>query len=62
MIEIDIYGAELTPLRVAEVEFSSVEESRGFEIPDYFGPEVTDDKTYKNASLAVDGIPDSFVK
>ncbi len=62
LIEIDIYRNELTPLKVAEVEFSSVEDSRHFVAPDFFGHEVTDDKAYKNASLAINGIPDSYAQ
>lgn len=60
MIEIDVYTSELSPLKVAEVEFASVEESSDFEAPAFFGEEVTEDKSYKNASLAVNGIPGSF--
>lgn len=62
LVEIDVYRNSLDPLKVAEVEFSSVEESRYFKAPTFFGLEVTDDKAYKNASLAVHGIPDSYVK
>ena len=60
VIEIDVYTSELSPLKVAEVEFASVEESSDFEAPAFFGEEVTEDKSYKNASLAVNGIPGSF--
>lgn len=62
LIEIDVYADALAPLKVAEVEFNSVEESREFKFPAFFGHEVTDDKAYKNAALAVHGIPDSYVK
>src|SRR6185369_8705085 len=57
-IEVDRYLGDLEPLLVAEVEFSSVEESERFEKPDYFGQEVTEDEAYKNLSLAIHGIPE----
>jgi CYTH domain-containing protein len=57
-VEIDRYLGDLGPLIVAEVEFSSVEESERFEKPDYFGQEVTGEDGYKNLSLAIHGIPD----
>lgn len=57
-VEVDRYYGDLEPLLVAEVEFSSVEESERFEKPDYFGQEVTDEDAYKNFSLAIHGIPD----
>jgi len=56
-IEVDRYLGDLEPLLVAEVEFSSVKESEGFKIPDYFGQEVTGVAAYKNLSLALHGIP-----
>lgn len=62
LIEIDVYTSELSPLKVAEVEFASVDESRSYTIPSFFGREVTEDKSYKNASLAVRGMPDTYVK
>lgn len=57
-VEIDRYLGSLAPLLVAEVEFSSVEESERFEKPDYLGQEVTGVEAYKNLSLAIHGIPD----
>jgi CYTH domain-containing protein/8-oxo-dGTP pyrophosphatase MutT (NUDIX family) len=57
-IEVDQYRGDLEPLRVAEVEFPSVEESEHFEKPDYLGEEVTGDAAYKNLSLAIHGKPD----
>jgi adenylate cyclase len=57
-VEVDRYLGNLEPLIVAEVEFSSVEESESFEKPDYLGQEVTEEETYKNISLAIHGIPD----
>src|SRR5690242_17835700 len=56
-VEVDVYGAELAGLVVAEIEFASEDESAAFEPPDWFGPEVTEDESYKNRALAVDGRP-----
>ncbi len=58
VVEVDRYQGSLAPLLVAEVEFASVEESERFQKPEYFGREVTEDDGYKNASLALHGIPD----
>jgi adenylate cyclase len=59
VIELDIYSGELDGLFAAEVEFTSEETSRSFSKPDWFGEEVTDDKRYKNQTLATQGIPSS---
>lgn len=60
LIEVDVYQNKLSPLQVAEVEFPTIEASQEFMLPEFFGREVTNDKAYKNASLACDGIPDSY--
>ena len=57
-VEVDRYLGDLEPLLIAEVEFSSVEESEQFEKPDYLGQEITDVEAYKNISLAIHGIPE----
>ncbi len=59
-IELDRYLGTLEPLLVAEVEFSSVDESELFVKPDYLGQEVTEEEAYKNSSLAIHGIPDEL--
>jgi CYTH domain-containing protein len=56
-IELDIYSGVFSGLIIAEVEFESEEESRNFEVPDWFGREVTLDTRYKNKTLAVSGLP-----
>jgi CYTH domain-containing protein len=56
LIELDIYHGALAPLVVAEVEFTSEEASAAFIAPDFFGPEVTEDKQYKNKNLALEGL------
>jgi CYTH domain-containing protein len=56
-IELDVYTGDLEGLVVVEVEFESEAESDDFDPPDWFGPEVTDDRRYANRALAVDGVP-----
>jgi adenylate cyclase len=51
-IELDVYGGALRGLRVAEVEFPSVEAAERFRTPPWFGAEVTGDPAYKNQALA----------
>ena len=57
VIELDVYGGNLNGLVTAEVEFSSEEASGKFVSPLWFGEEATDDKRYKNQSLAIHGLP-----
>ncbi|HXC65868.1 MAG TPA: CYTH domain-containing protein [Nitrospiraceae bacterium] len=54
-VELDVYRGLLEGLVVAEVEFESAEESRRFAPPTWFGDEVTNNKHYKNSSLALHG-------
>ena len=56
-IEVDVYEGELEGLVVAEVEFSSEDEARGFEPPGWLGEEVTGDHRYLNETLATQGAP-----
>lgn len=56
-ILLDIYHGELEGLITAEVEFSSVAESEAFRPPDWFGAELTEDESYKNKNLALNGLP-----
>ncbi len=58
LIEIDEYQGELQGLVVAEVEFTKAEEQ--FSAPSFLGKEVTEDQSYKNASLAQYGLPETF--
>ena len=53
--EVDVFAGDLEGLILVEVEFDSDEEMSAFAIPDWFGPEVTDDRRYANAALATDG-------
>ena len=51
-IELDVFAPPFAPLVVAEVEFSTEEEALAFDIPEWFGEEVTHDPAYTNASLS----------
>ena len=51
--EIDIYDGELNGLAIVEVEFKTVEQANSFQIPIWFGKEITCDKQYKNQNLAL---------
>ena len=56
-VEIDVYHDSLDGLMVAEIEFTSASVSSQFTPPPWFGPEVTEDRPYKNISLALHGRP-----
>jgi CYTH domain-containing protein/CHAD domain-containing protein len=58
LIELDVFAEDLDGLVFAEVEFDSAEALDAFEPPAWFGPEVTDDGRYTNASLSLHGRPD----
>lgn len=51
-IELDIFDVPFAPLVLAEVEFASEEEAAAFQIPDWFGEEVTYDPAYCNSNLS----------
>lgn len=50
--ELDIFEGVLAPLVLVEVEFTSKELASSFDIPPWFGCEVTEDIRYKNKFLA----------
>lgn len=56
--ELDVFAGALAGLVLVEVEFDDDEAMAGFDPPDWFGPEVTDDERYTNGSLAQRGLPD----
>jgi adenylate cyclase len=56
-IEIDVYHDSLAGLMVAEVEFTSASASARYTPPPWCGTEVTADRRYKNASLALHSKP-----
>ena len=51
-IELDIFGGELAPLVLAEVEFDSEEEANAFIPPEWFGEDVTFSTEYHNSTLS----------
>jgi adenylate cyclase len=57
VIELDIFEGKLKGLILAEVEFKSVDDSKVYKVPDWFGREVTDDERFKNRNLAKHGLP-----
>lgn len=49
-----LYRYEQKPfkgLRVAEVEFDSIEALESFEVPDWLGPDITHNKAYESQSM-----------
>jgi CYTH domain-containing protein/CHAD domain-containing protein len=59
VIELDVFGGDLDGLVIAEVEFDSGDAMDAFEPPPWFGREVTDDRAYANATLALEGPPEA---
>lgn len=57
VLEVDVYAGALAGLVVAEVELPSVDTIAV--LPEWLGTEVTEDKRYKNKSLAQKGLPES---
>jgi len=55
-VEVDVYEDDLAPLRIAEVEFASREQSQSFIKPPFLGTEVTGRREYSNAHLASTGL------
>lgn len=51
-IELDVFDAPFAPLVLAEVEFPSEEEAHAFQVPAWFGEEVTYDPAYTNAAMS----------
>ena len=55
--EVDVYAEALAGLVTVEVEFATEEAAAAFAAPAWMGREVTGDRRYANAALAVDGCP-----
>ena len=51
--ELDVFDAPFTGLVIVEVEFESGEEAVRFAAPSWFGRDVSDDPSYKNAAMAM---------
>lgn len=60
--EIDLFSGALSGLIVLEVEFPNIEASQVFVEPDFIAFEVTEDTAYKNAVLARQGLPKTFLQ
>ncbi len=56
-VEVDRFRGSLLTLCIAEVEFASVQESEAFSPPDYCAEEITGRNEFKNAQLALSGLP-----
>lgn len=62
-IELDVFEEPFDDMVLAEVEFPSVEEAEAFTPPAWFGPDVTDDRRFRNAAMTDTRYPDhSFWK
>jgi len=57
LLELDVFGGDLSGLVLVEVEFTSRASLDVFTPPHWFGRELTDDARYTNASLALSGLP-----
>jgi CYTH domain-containing protein len=53
--EIDVFSGVLGGLVIAEIELP--DRDMQFNLPDWLGAEITSDKRYSNANLAIDGLP-----
>ena len=51
-IELDIFEGNLAPLMLAEVEFETEDDANSFTPPEWFGRDVTFEKTYHNSNLS----------
>lgn len=58
--ELDIYAGALAGLLTVEVEFDTLEASRIFQPPLWFGAEITGDPRFLNNQLAQEGLPPDF--
>ena len=58
--EVDIYAGDLKGLITAEIEFETVEQSKRFVFPKWFGIEITGKTAYKNKNLAIKGLPKNY--
>ena len=52
MIELDVFEPPFAPLVLAEVEFPDEAAANAFQIPEWFGQEVTYDPKYTNAAMS----------
>lgn len=59
-IELDVFGGDLAPLVLAEVEFPTKKEADDFIPPDWFGQDVTYSCDYHNSTLSQTGLPAQY--
>ena len=52
LAELDVFGGDLEPLILAEVEFESEEQAKAFVPPQWLGKDVTMDKRYHNSVMS----------
>lgn len=55
--EVDVYAGRLEGLVVVEVEFPDGAAAAAFDVPGWFGDELTGDRRWSNAALATSGPP-----
>ena len=51
--ELDVYFGDLSGLYTVEVEFEDSEDMRAFEVPEWFGEDVSEVAEYKNSYLCL---------
>lgn len=54
VIELDTFHGKNEGLVIAEVEFPNEDSCRDFEVPEWFGEEITGDRRYYNDRLAIE--------
>ena len=52
--ELDVFDEPFSPLMIVEVEFPSLDDALDFIPPDWFGEDVSHDRRFKNAVMAID--------
>lgn len=52
-IELDSFSGKFDGLLMAEVEFESIEEAETFEVPAWFGADVTNNPAYHNSTMSM---------
>lgn len=60
-IELDVFDGDNAGHVLAEVEFASTAEADTFQVPGWFGKDVTADRGYGNASIAERGFPEPYL-
>ncbi len=58
-VKVDCFSGDHAPLQLIEIFFPTLQASRSFEKPSYFGEEVTEMEAYDTEEMALHGIPES---